>query len=84
MTALWERLVEIFPELSHRLDQLRLNRHRYRIIADTGKTADQVVSRAGVAPDGAPYGLAVGVVQEGCWTTYPATGRLGAEGDGGG
>lgn len=43
VTALWERLVEVLPELAPRLEQLRINRRRYRSIADTGKTADQVV-----------------------------------------
>lgn len=43
MTTLWERLVDVLPELGPRLQQLRVNRARYRKIADTGKTADVVV-----------------------------------------
>ncbi|KXZ43213.1 hypothetical protein GPECTOR_97g751 [Gonium pectorale] len=44
VTTLWERLVDVLPELEPQMHQLRVNRARYRIIADTGKTADQVLA----------------------------------------
>ncbi|KAG2484698.1 hypothetical protein HYH03_016527 [Edaphochlamys debaryana] len=44
VTTLWERLVDVLPELAPRLQQLKVNRTRYRRIADTGKTSDQVLA----------------------------------------
>ncbi|GLC43173.1 hypothetical protein PLESTB_000855000 [Pleodorina starrii] len=43
VTTLWERLVDVLPELGPQLAQLRVNRTRYRRIADTGKTAEAVL-----------------------------------------
>ncbi|KAG2432321.1 hypothetical protein HYH02_013041 [Chlamydomonas schloesseri] len=42
--SLWERLVDVLPELGPQLALLRVNRARYRKIADTGKTADAVLA----------------------------------------
>ncbi|GIL46507.1 hypothetical protein Vafri_3502 [Volvox africanus] len=44
VSTLWERLVDVLPELAPQMAQLRINRTRYRRIADTGRTADQVLA----------------------------------------
>ncbi|GIM17067.1 hypothetical protein Vretimale_19613 [Volvox reticuliferus] len=75
VSTLWERLVDVLPELGPQMAQLRVNRARYRRIADTGMTADQVLAeeggqRQGQLGEGEP--VATCAILEGRASTAPA------------
>ncbi|PNW74351.1 hypothetical protein CHLRE_13g605100v5 [Chlamydomonas reinhardtii] len=62
--SLWERLVDVLPELEPQLGLLRVNRARYRKIADTGKTADVVLAEEAQQQDAPAAAAATTTVSE--------------------
>ncbi|KAG2427309.1 hypothetical protein HXX76_012504 [Chlamydomonas incerta] len=76
--SLWERLVDVLPELEPQLALLRVNRARYRKIADTGKTADAVLAEEGLQqPGGAPAAAAAATPAVGAIAAAAGSGTAG-------